>query len=516
MLRNITWHPFLLALYPALHLLSQNTASVRPRAAYLSLLLSAAVVLVLWALFSLVLKSRGKAAILATLTAVLFFSHGHLLKVVGGEPRTAWILIGGGSFFILASGILLARWHGNPQPWNRILDVAAAALTVIVLVPIVSSEMKPATNLPTAEQPSDEQHAALQTPLGYLPDIYIIVMDAFGRSDKLREIYDVDLSELQEHLEQKDFVIAERANANYCQTSLSLASFFNSQYLPELLPDFGPGYSNKSALNNLVHKNRAVRRLRNMGYQLVTLAGGSELAVQARPDVIYRRGALNEFQTTLLATTPLGLIQALFTNETTGNLNAFTQHREGVRYQLAKLPHVMADEGPKLVFAHVLSPHPPFVFGPHGEELTPDYEYTLLERRAWDGYVPGYTGQVTWVAKELQKTVDGILAASRRPPVILIMGDHGPASRWIDYWHETDSFDTTDAAIISERIAIFLALLLPPGAGGEVYPELTPINLFPLIFERCFGEPAALQADHSYFSTYENWSNFWNTDHITQ
>jgi len=237
--------------------------------------------------------------------------------------------------------------------------------------------------------------------------------------------------------------------------------------------------------------------------------------VQAHPDVNYRGGALNEFQTTLLATTPLAIIQSLFANEDTGSLNPFSQHREGVKYQLAKLPHVMADEGPKLVFAHIMSPHPPFVIGPEGEARTPDYEYTLRERRAWDGYVQGYGGQATWVARELQKTVTGILAASRRPPVILIMGDHGPASRWIDYWHETDSFDTTDPEIISERMAIFLALLMPPGVGGEVYAEMTPINIFPLIFERCFGEPAVLQEDHGYFSTYENWANFQNTDHIT-
>jgi hypothetical protein len=213
--------------------------------------------------------------------------------------------------------------------------------------------------------------------------------------------------------------------------------------------------------------------------------------------------------------TPLTLLESLIGTESRGGLNAYAQHRASVRFQLEKLPHVMADEGPKLVFAHILSPHPPFVFGPQGEEITPNYEFALRERRAWDGYVEGYAGQATWVAGKLRQTVDGILAASRRPPVILIMGDHGPASRWIDYWHRTRSFETTDPGIVSERLAIFLALHMPAGQGGEMYDDMSPINIFPLIFERCFGEAAALQEDHSYFSTYENWSTFWQTDSAT-
>jgi len=256
MLRNFHWHPLLLALYPALHLLARNTASVRPQAASLSLVVAAAAVLVIWGLCSAVLRNRGKGSLLAALVAILFFAHGHLLGLVGGGATAAWFLVGGGGALILTAGILLARWRGNAQPWNRTLDVVATTLTIMVLVPIARSEMRPATNLPT-----DERHADLQTPLGYLPDIYIIVMDAFGRADKLREIYDVDLTQLQEHLERNNFVIAGRANANYCQTSLSLAAFFNWTYLPELLPRFAEGYSSMSAVNNIVRAGHAGQRV---------------------------------------------------------------------------------------------------------------------------------------------------------------------------------------------------------------------------------------------------------------
>ncbi len=140
--------------------------------------------------------------------------------------------------------------------------------------------------------------------------------------------------------------------------------------------------------------------------------------------------------------------------------------------------------------------------------MRPDYEFSLRERDAWRGYTAGYAGQVTWLADKLRETVDGILASSRRPPVILIMGDHGPAQRWIASWRATGSFATSDPEVLRERLSIFLALLMPPGEGGEAYPELTPVNIFPLVFERCFGEPAQLKPDRSFFSSYEQWADF--------
>ena len=41
-----------------------------------------------------------------------------------------------------------------------------------------------------------------------------------------------------------------------------------------------------------------------------------------------------------------------------------------VRYTLGELPVVTQLRGPKFVFAHILLPHPPYVFGPNGEKQT--------------------------------------------------------------------------------------------------------------------------------------------------
>lgn len=506
---QIHWHPVLLGLYPALHLLAQNVASIHLEAALPSLAMVALGLGGLWLFFGLLLKDRNKGALLTSATAVLFFSHGHLLGLLDGEDTAAWVLLGVGALALVGVGALVARWGERLEPLNRMLDLMALMLTLMALAPIVFSGLRPMTM-----KLSRDLNGPIETPLGYLPNIYLIVLDGFGRADLLEEIYDVDLSDLQAHLQAKDFQIAERANANYCQTSLALASLFNSDYIPNLLPPPEQHAPRRSDLNRAVHVNRHVSRLRDIGYQLVTISGGSELGVQDDPDINYRSGALNEYQTTLLASTPLPTIAELLPNRQTKGLNPYAQHRAGVKYQLEMLPLAATEDGPKLVYAHIISPHPPFVIGPNGEDIVPDYKFSIRERSARNGYVKGYAGQVTWLAKELQETVDGILASSERPPVILILGDHGPASRWLDLWYRTKSFETEDPAVLAERMGIFLALHMPAGQGGEVYPELTPVNIFPLIYERCLGEAANLREDHSYFSTYDQWSDFQRVDQV--
>ncbi len=48
-----------------------------------------------------------------------------------------------------------------------------------------------------------------------------------------------------------------------------------------------------------------------------------------------------------------------------------------------------------------------------------------------------------------------------------------------------------------EKVAILNAIRLP-GAEAELYPVLTPVNTFRIIFNRYFGSDFALLPDESY------------------
>jgi hypothetical protein len=81
---------------------------------------------------------------------------------------------------------------------------------------------------------SFEQTVYAELPLGYAPDIYYIILDAYGRADTLQSLFDYDNSEFLDFLEAKGFYVADCAQSNYSQTILSLSSSLTSIILMSL------------------------------------------------------------------------------------------------------------------------------------------------------------------------------------------------------------------------------------------------------------------------------------------
>ena len=150
-------------------------------------------------------------------------------------------------------------------------------------------------------------------------------------------------------------------------------------------------------------------------------------------------------------------------------------HRDLILFdfdQLAKLP---ALPGPKLVFAHLVIPHPPYVFGPNGE-------FTDYDRDP----IAAYHDQVIYLNKRLIPLLKTIQQQSATPPIIVIQGDHAGV--------ESDQ---------NFRMEILNAYYLPGQAAGQLYESISPVNTFRLILDQYFGGQYKLLKDTSYFSVYK-------------
>ena len=152
------------------------------------------------------------------------------------------------------------------------------------------------------------------------------------------------------------------------------------------------------------------------------------------------------------------------------------------------------------VFAHIKCPHAPFVFDENGEPVGSDRPIHFRRNRDMMPpherveYIDKYQRQLSGLNLYLMAVVDSILAGSSRPPVILLQGDHGP-SAWMDY-------NNVEATDMRERMPILNAYYLPVEARAELYPTITPVNSFRLIFDALFGTRYGRLEDELYFSSW--------------
>lgn len=156
--------------------------------------------------------------------------------------------------------------------------------------------------------------------------------------------------------------------------------------------------------------------------------------------------------------------------------------------ELTEVPEV---DGPKFVFAHILLPHQPFLFGPQGEMLTQEQVEARTETE-------NYSNQLLFVNRQVKRLIDEILSKSDRPPVIVLQSDEGPVAGLKEFKERVPLGQMTEETL-KAHMRIFSAYCLP-GVNYQdtLYPSVTPVNSFRIIFDHYFGTDYGLLEDSSY------------------
>ncbi len=333
------------------------------------------------------------------------------------------------------------------------------------------------------------------------PDIYYIVLDGYARADVLKELYGFDNSYFIDALKEKGFIIPSDNHSNYPKTALSVPSTLNMDYIQNFSPGLEESYF-WWLMSPFIQYSETRMMLEKMGYETVSVSSDWTITNNKTADIYYRpRIQLSEFESYLLHNTPLTLSQPLLDKEMYIPLSV-QAHREMVLFNIQSLSEISQLSGPQFVFSHIISPHPPFIFDKDGNFINSDEPFSLADAEGFHNeksekernllYREGYIGQVEYLNTRITKVVDDILQNSATPPIIIIQADHGSGLL-------TD-FNSSEKTCLHERFSPFAAYYLPNIDKNAIPSDITPVNLFRIIFNEYFETNLPLLENAYYFS----------------
>jgi hypothetical protein len=481
-------YPFSLAAYPVLVLGAYNISQIAPGDILRPLLLSFLAAGVVFGSVRLFLHDWHRAALAAALVLLLFFSYGQVYagaKLVGITFLRHRVLVAAWGVLLIVGLVYIIGWLKNPPNWTPWLNLISALMLVYPAIVISSSVVDQTLASRVA---AVDVHAMASTAEETKPDIYYIILDSYARQDALLEDFGYDNTSFIKALEDRGFYVADCAQSNYALTTLSLPASLNYNYLEELEPKF----TKKIKDEGFYIKHSAVRSfLESQGYRTIAFATGYQFS-ELRDAHIYqeprfRSSAASPFEALLANTTLLRLATdfGYLDLEKVSDQEYFRQRTSAAFEGLKDVPR---DEGPYFTLAHIILPHPPYVFGARGEKVyyggtAAHGELGLAEQQ----HVQGYRDQVTFANQRTIESVDAILERSDIPPIIIIQGDHG-----------------APGASASHRMRILNAYYAPK-AAELFYPAITPVNSFRLILRAYFNQDFPPLEDRSYFSGFDDW-----------
>lgn len=324
-----------------------------------------------------------------------------------------------------------------------------------------------------------------------LPDIYYIIVDEYARSDILQEFFNFDNKEFLNYLQQKGFIIPDSNHSNYPATTLSIASTLNMDYIQSLAPSIDRN-SQRWLINPFIDYSRVRALLDGLGYQTVSLSSNYSPTENDTTDLYLHPYPviLNDFERYLLGSTPLKIFEPLFVDLISRPTVAAFQ--KIISYEFTTLADLPSIPGPKFVFVHIISPHPPYVFDENGNPVNEGQRFTYTGHEPHETHVYKYRNQVQFVNHGLEKAIDKILANSKTPPIILIQADHGSSLY--------TNLSSPENSCIQERFAPFAAYYLPGMDQEAIPPDVTNVNLFRIVFNRYFDAGLPLLENRQYFS----------------
>jgi hypothetical protein len=483
-------HPILFAITPIIFLYSHNIEEVKIIDTLFPIVVSLILGIIGGGLLFVLLRSFYKASILTSFGLMLFFSYGHIFELTKGLKigsftigRTSIILSILLLFFVLVA-LFVIRSKKDMSQFTQMLNIGGLVLLLTMLPNIVIYSLS--TSNYRQVKTDFKNPGELGTTQQTKPDIYYIILDGYARQDVLQEQYFYDNTDFLKFLRKRGFFVADRSNSNYTLTYLSLASSLNMMYLDSLYSEKPEGQKDRSVPYGMINDNAVSAYLKSNGYKVVNFSSGwGPTNFSPKADYNFATSLWNEFTMIVIKTSMFSIIYKR------------TKVQKEIKIiktlnQLASLDFI---KEPKFVFAHIVCPHPPYLFDRNGNPV-PTAELSM-EGSVWLNK-SGYLNQLLYINKRMQKIIDSLLSTERNPMIIL-QADHGTASSL--YGGGSSTWENPDKKSLKERLSILNAYRFPDGSDmpQELTDSISPVNTFRVVFNSLFGTQHDLLPNKAFF-----------------
>jgi hypothetical protein len=373
-------------------------------------------------------------------------------------------------------------------PLTQAANIASVLLLVWVgapLVGFVDDALSGPKHVALVDLPAATL-AATDAMVGQQRDVYFIVLDRYGNERAFDLGFGIDNSEFIRWLREHDFSVADDARANFVSTPLSLATSLAMFGIDDIAARVGSDHRTLAPVVERVRNSRVAAFLQGQGYDYVHVGTWFDPTRESDiADRVFAPEGHQSLATVARDSSAVGVVRRWLDPARSYD----SMHADAAEYAFDLLDELLDEPGPKLVVAHILMPHPPYVFLEDGT------------------FAPGSAtleSQLRYTNDRVSRFVTKALAGPESErPIIILQADEGPyPSR---YETDTSGFDWASATDdeVAVKFGILSALYLPGAEGAAPLPStLSPVNTFREVLRRYYGVAVENLPDRSYASPY--------------
>ena len=465
------FHHLILALLPVSFLFIDNIHEIPIGDIFTPIIISLAIVIILWIIFMRFIGERKSAIIVSFLIfMVLIFASIRSLLVYHELAEIQFIgkniiLIPIFSIIGISGVIYIVRKKFSANITSILNVISITAISLIIF-------QAGFFYIENEEISFEEAQKLLNVPIFYAnesiqkPDVYLLLLDAYSGDIILKNDFGYDNSEFYEQLKERGFFIQKNSLSNYPNTELSMPSIMNMNYLDFISKLQGNESKDMRLSQKILEDNKVMQIFYANGYQIYSLEGQSGLSGAETEYFCKNNFNVNSkmMQVLVYQYIPISSLRAIISEN---------NWYETVSCALdTMIEFEKKIDKPIYMHTHVYFPHRPFVFDSEGNQVRDSVSENRFDIKFKDAYLQ----QIIFANKKTIEIIDSI-QQKNHDAVIIILSDHG--GRFGVNWEDPSEMDYFRA--LNNLNALYF-----PGKESYLPLNIATVNVFRVFFNLYF------------------------------